>query len=518
MRRMKASCFAGALMVVLSLSGIGGMWGFQPSLAQAAEEYEHIKIGLMRDIASLDPFGYPSLDRPEVNVQQCIFDHLLRRNEEGKIIGHLATDYKWLNDKTLRLTLRKNVTFHNGEKFTAADVKYTLEEMLKGTLSPGLLGIIRGIEKIVPVDDYTVDILTTGPFPTLPARLCVYTMMVSSKQRVNADPSIYGNNPIGTGPFKFVEWKKGDRIVLERNEKYWRGVPKVKRLTIFPIIDSSTRVSALKSGTVDIATDIPPSLAKELKGVPDFEVTASPSARTMFVMLRSDIPPFNDKRVRLAVNYAINRDEYIATVLEGYGLAINQPCPPYFFGHNPALKPYPYDPKKAKQLLAEAGYPKGFSVIMESMNVMEDRARPLSGYLKEIGIDCKIEVKEVKSLYAELFEKKTRPMLFWTWGNWSVLDIDGTIFDVLGCHKPEIGQGKWSTYCNPRIDEIINEMRTIDQDKRLRVAREANKIVHDDGAYIWLYAQYDIHVKKRGIPEFKARPDNTVWIGWVKGE
>jgi peptide/nickel transport system substrate-binding protein len=502
----------GVMVMVFTLGGVSSEGGFQSNLAQAAEEYEHLRVGLPRDIAGLDPLGYPSLDRPEFNVHQCMFDLLLRRNEEGKIVGNLASDYKWLNEKTMRLTLRKGVNFHNGETFTAADVKWSLEDMLHSTRSPGLIGAVKGIEKVVAVDDYTVDIHTSEPVPTLPAKLCFVTLMVSSKQRANVDPSVYVNNPIGTGPFKLVEWKKGDRIVLERNEKYWRGMPKIKKLTFFPLPDSSTRVSALKSGTIDIAMDIPPSLAKELKGIPDLEVTAAPSVRVNWVYLRTDTPPFKDKRVRQAMNYAINREEYIATVLEGYGLPLGQAVPPYFFGYNPDLKPYPYDPKKAKQLLAEAGYPNGFSVSFGSPSIFEERARPIVGYLKAVGIDCKMEIKEMSAAYADLLERKLRPMAYWTWGNWSLLDIDGTLYDCFGC------EGKWSYFCQPRIQELIKELRTIDLQKRQKAAMEAERILHEEAPMIFLFAQYDIHGKRKGIPKFKAREDNTIWVNWVKGE
>jgi peptide/nickel transport system substrate-binding protein len=512
MVRIKVSGYVGRIVILLSLIGVSGEWVFQPRLAQAAEEYEHLRIGLTRDIANLDPLGYPSLDRPELNVQQCLFDHLLRRNEEGKIIGNLASDYKWLNEKTMRINLRKGITFHNGEKFSAADVKWSLEEMLHSKRSPGLIGAVKGIEKVLAVDDYTVDIHTTEPIPTLPAKLTCFTLMVSSKQRAGVDPSVYVNNPIGTGPFKLVEWKKGDRIVLERNEKYWRGMPKIKRLTFFPLPHVSTRVSALKSGTVDIAVDVPPSLAKELKGMPDLEVTAAPSVRVNWVYLRSDTPPFKDKRVRQAMNYAINKEEYIATVLEGYGLVIGQAVPPYFFGYNPDRKPYPYDPQKAKQLLAEAGYPNGFSVIFGSNSVLEERARPIAGYLKTVGIDCKMEIKEQSAHYADLLERKLRPMAYWAWGNWSLLDIDGTLYDCFGC------EGKWSYFCHPRIQELIKELRTIDPQKRQKAAMEAERIIHEEAPMIFLFAQYDIHGKRKGIPEFKAREDNTIWLNWVKGE
>jgi peptide/nickel transport system substrate-binding protein len=511
MSQIRVLAFIG-IIVMVAISGIMVESGLQPRAAQAAEEYKHLRIGLPRDIAAVDPLGYPTLDRPEYNVHQCMFDLLFRRDDEGKIIGNLATDYIWLNDKTMRIHLRKGVTFHNGDKFTAADVKWTLEDMLHSKRSPGLIGAVKGIEKVVPVDDSTVDIHTSEPIPTLPAKLCLTAFMVSSKQRANIDPSIYADKPIGTGPFKLVEWKKGERIVLERNEKYWRGMPKIKKLTFFPLRDASSRIAALKSGTIDVAMDVPPSLAKELKGTPNIEVTSAPSVRIHYIILRFDIPPFTDKRVRQAMNYAVNKEEYIATILEGYGLVLSQAVPPYFYGYNPDLKHYPYDPQRAKQLLAEAGYPNGFSVTLESSSITEERARPIAGYLKAVGVDCKIEVKERSAWYADLLERKLRPMSYMDWGNWSLLDIDGTLYDCFGC------EGKWSYFCHPRIQELIKELRTSDPQKRMKAAMEAEKIIHEEAPVIFLFAQYDIHGKRKGIPEFKARRDNLIWVNWVKGE
>ena len=191
-------------------------------------------------------------------------------------------------------------------------------------------------------------------------------------------------------------------------------------------------------------------------------------------------------------------------------------CPPYFFGHNPNIKPYPYDPEKAKKLLAEAGYPKGLSVTLEVGATFEERARAVAGYLKAIGIDVRLQVKEFGAAYADMLERKMAPLYHMSWGNWSLLDIDGTIRDVFACTKPN--EGRWSYYCNPRIEELIKELKTVDDKKRLRAAMEANQIVHDDAAVIFLYAWHDIHGKRKGIPDFEARVDNTVRFDWVKGK
>jgi peptide/nickel transport system substrate-binding protein len=492
--------------------------GFQPKLALAAEEYDQINIGLDVLLAAVDPLGYPRLSRMELNVQMCFFDHLFRRDKDGKIVGHLATGYKWLDDNTMRVTLRKGVKFHNGDEFTAEDVRFSIHDMMNPDRGPGLVGVTKGITEVKVIDRYTADFIVERPIPSLPAKLACYTLMVSKNDRDGRDPKLYEKKPMGTGPFKFIEWKKGEYVKAVRNEDYFLGVPKIKRVTFFPIADMSTRVSALKSGEIDIAVNISPNQAEELNKHPELEVTATPSSRCVWIWIRTDQKPFDDKRVRQALNYAVNNQEFVSELLDGYGLPIGQIAPPYFFGHNPDIKPYPYDPEKAKKLLAEAGIPKNFQITMELGTPFEEGARAVAGYLESIGLRVKLLVKEFGAAYADMLERKMAPLYYMSWGNWSLLDIDGTLLDCFGCTNKQTGVGRWSYYCNPRIEEIITELRTTDDVQRLKVAREAGQILHDEAPLIYLYAQNDIHAKKKGIPEFKARMDNTFRLKWIKGK
>jgi peptide/nickel transport system substrate-binding protein len=485
--------------------------------ARGADEYEHIKIGLYTKLAGVDPLGYPRLNRPELNVQMCFFDHLFRRDDNGKIVGHLAEEYEWIDQNTFRIKLRQGVKFHNGDEFTAEDVKWSIEDMKNPDRGPGLAAIVKPIKEVKILDNYTVDLLTEFPVPTLPAKLACYTLMVSSKERSTKSPEEYENKPMGTGPFKFVEWEKGKHIIAVRNENYFMGVPKIKKITFFPIPDHNTRVSALKAGDIDIAMDIPPSQAKAMKNVSGIEVTATPSSRIEFVGIRTDVKPFDDVRFRQALNYAVNKEEFTRTMLEGYGLPIGQPCPPYFFGHNPNISVFKYDPEKARQLLSEIGLPKDFTVFFSVATIFEEKARAVAGYLEAVGLRVKLEIKELSSAYADFLQRKVKPLYYYSWGNWSLLDIDGTLTDVFGCTNKEKGTGRWSYYCNPHIEEIIKEMRTIDKEKRLADSHEASKILREDAPAIYLYAQYDIHAKREGIPEFKARHDNTIRLKWIKG-
>ena len=494
--------------------------------AFSAEEYEHLRISLPSKLAGVDPLGYPRLNRPELNVQMCFFDHLFRRDENSKIVGHLAEGYEWINPNTLRIKLRRGIKFHNGDEFTAEDVKWSIEDMQNPDRGPGLVGVVKPITQMRLIDRYTIDLVTDTPVPTLPAKLSCYPLMVSGKERSSKPPEEYENKPMGTGPYKFVEWQKGKYIVAVRNENYFLGVPKIKKITFYPIPDLNTRISALKSGDIDIAMDILPSQAKALETTPGFEVTAVPSARIEYLFFGQDqkpnddrrhLKPYDDRRLRQALNYAVNKKELVQTLMENYGLPLGQPTPPYFFGYNPKIGPYPYNPEKAKQLLAEAGIPSDFTIEMLSTPQREERARAVAGYFEAVGLRVKLVIKELGAAYADFLQKKVNGLGYWAWGNWSLLDIEGTLADVFGCTNSETGVGRWSYYCNPRIEEIIKESRTVDEEKRLALSQEANKILHEDAAHVYLYAIYDIHGKRTGIPEFKARNDNTIRLKWIKG-
>lgn len=404
------------------------------------------------------------------------------------------------------------MVFQDGTPFTAKDVQFSIEAMKTSGRSPGLAQFLEDVASVEIIDTHTVQIRTKVPLPTLLSRLTTYTPMVSAKQRKGANPETYEDKPLGTGPFQLVEWRRGDRLILERNERYWKGMPKIKRVTIFFIPDDTTRVAALQSGRIDVAVHIPPALTSLIKKDPNLEITASPSTRVQWIYIRSDIAPLHDKRVRQALNHAVNIQELIQRVQEGFGLPISQPVPDFFFGYNPSITPYSFNPEKVKQLLTEAGAAQGFATTLRTSPEWEETARAIAGYLDKFQIKAKVEVMESGTKYSEFLERRAAPLDYSSWGNWSLMDIDGTLPFVFGC------KGEWSYYCNPRIDQIIEEMKTVDVEKRLRLAHEAAQIIHDDAPMLFLFAQYDIHAKsKKTAPEdFVARVDNTVRFDWVQ--
>ena len=346
-----------------------------------------------------------------------IFDTLLRRNPKTlQLEGNLAESWRTVNDTTWQFKLKRNVKFHNGEPFDAAAVKFSIERMLNPKQgAPGRTSIAT-IDHVDVVDPYTVNVVTKAPFPLLPVRMspghCGTVGIVPPKYLAQVGDAGFAVKPVGTGPFKFVEWVKDERLVLEANKDYHRGAPAIDRLIFRPVPELTTRVAALVSGQADLVSDIPPDQTGKIQssGNAHVEISSLGGFVIMVKMTNYLMPgPWQDVRVRKAINYAIDMDTIIKTVLEGYGVVLGVPLEKEAFGFNPNIKWYGYDPERAKALLREAGYANGFEMTLHAPNrrymndieVMQAMAQMLS----KVGIKAKVEVWE-QSVYTTKWRKR----------------------------------------------------------------------------------------------------------------
>lgn len=325
-----------------------------------------IVVGLGADkIITLDPGNYR--DRDTETVIRNIFDALVTRTPDGKVVPEIAESWDVPDPQTYVFHLRKGVKFHDGHELNADDVVFTFERVLKengisGQTSPrkGLLGPLERVEKI---DDYTVKFTLKNAFPVFTQALVHFQIVPKHYIEAVGDEE-FARKPIGTGPFKFKEGNLSDRIVLERFDDYYGGSPdlppvgpaKVKTAIFRLMPDPTARVAALKAGEVQIINNVPPNMAKELEKDGNIQVQSAPGTRVYGIELNVKKPPFDDVRVRQALNYAINWDEILNTVYEGSAERLSTIFLPSGFGFNKDLKPYSYDPAKAVQLLKEAGF------------------------------------------------------------------------------------------------------------------------------------------------------------------
>ncbi|HXZ38741.1 MAG TPA: ABC transporter substrate-binding protein, partial [Thermodesulfobacteriota bacterium] len=316
--------------------------------AEAAPK-DSVVIAQGIDATTLDP--HMRWDTAAINILMNIYDFLLVRSPDLKILPLLASSYKIVNDSTWELNLRQGVKFHNGEDFNAAAVKFSLERLAdpRNKLQQTALQIIERVEII---NEYRVHIITKKPFPYLDAQLTNVGAVIPPKYFQERGPSHFSLHPVGTGPYKLVRWTKDDQLEVEANSTYWRGVPRIKRAVFRPIPEDTSRVAGLQTQELDVIVNIPPNLANLMNWKGRSTVAKIPSARTVFLVLENTKGgPMADVRVRRAIAQAIDQDKIIKNILEGNAFKLASPLSKYQFGYDPSIKPYDYNPAQAKKLL-----------------------------------------------------------------------------------------------------------------------------------------------------------------------
>ena len=440
-----------------------------------------------------------------------IFDTLLRRNLKTlQLEGNLAESWRLLNETTWQFKLRRGVKFHNGEPFDASSVKFSVERMLNPQqAAPGRTSIAT-IDRVEIVDPLTVNVITKTPFPLLPVRMspghCGTVGIVPPKYVAQVGDAGFAVKPVGTGPYRFVEWIKDDRLVLEANKDYHRGAPAIDRLVFRPVPELTTRVAALLSGQADLVSDVPPDQVGKVKasGVARIEVSTLGGFIIMMKITNHLMPgPWQDVRVRQAINYAIDMDTIIKTVLEGYGQVLGVPLEKEAFGFNPNIKWYGYDPERAKTLLREAGHPNGFEMTLHVPNrrYMNDIevVQAMAQMLGKVGIKAKVEVGEQSVYTTKWRRRELLPVYMTAWGGAGIFDGDLLVNSLhsksaLAIHK------------NEALDKILEDAQgSNDPEKRKALYWKAQEMIYEDAPIIKAYQQAHIF----GISN---RLDWTPWI------
>jgi peptide/nickel transport system substrate-binding protein len=479
------------------------------SPADAARDKDTLVIVQGVDPTKLDPHDH--METPAWNVLLNLFDSLLQRDPNIKIEKLLAESYRIVNDKTWEFKIRKGVKFHNGEDCKAENFKFTLERMadpsqkLRQTVFQGV------IENVEVVDDYTFRIHTKKPYPVMDAQLAIYGQPLPIKYFQEKGRDHFALNPIGTGPYKFVRWVKDEYVLLEANENYFRGAPKIKKVMFRPIPEATTRVAALQTQEADIITNIPPHLMKMMEWKGRSYVSKVPSVRVIFMAFDTTKPgPQADKRVRQAIAMGINMPTNIKKILDGNGVLLGSPLTDKHFGYDPTVKPYAYDPEKAKKLLAEAGYPNGFDFTLNSPNgrYLNDKemAEAVAGDLRKIGIRANVKTHEWGTYMNNMmYAHNAAPAYLLGWGNTS-FDADFTI-------NPLMRSGLLlSNVSFPKLDALIDEgISIMDQKKRQKIYSDAMKVIKEEVPWAWTYQQVDIYGVNERV-NWKARTDERLVV------
>lgn len=357
---------------------------------------DSLSVALKAEPGNIDPHGNTQL--VSFAIQREIFNTLVQKDENGNIVPELAESWEVMDDTTIRFHLRDDVYFHNGEKMTAEDVKFSIARATEGKGSKTLFVNFDG-ENTEVVDEYTVDIKLKSPFAAALNYLASSRGDIICKKAVEEmGDEEFGRHPIGTGPFKFKDWKSGVSVELERNEDYWGEKPAYSSLTFKFITEAANRAIEVETGGVDVAYDISPNDVARLEDNPECKVVQGQGYKFTYVTFNMQDEYLKDRKVREALTYAIDMPSLVDAVYSGTAVTANSVMNPNMFGYV-EIGENPYDVEKAKELLAEAGYPDGFTISMKTNDDKQFIAvlEIIQNMWKEIGVTGEIQSYEQAS-------------------------------------------------------------------------------------------------------------------------
>jgi len=453
---------------------------------------------------SLDPANDTST--MAMDTFSSIFDALVAYDGKMGLHPALAASWRALTPTTWEFVLAGGATFHNGDPVTSDDVAYSVNRIVAPDSTLRRKSSMGGIQRADAVDSKTVRVTTSIPFAITP-KLMRYVYVVPRKLVEQQGEAQFALRPVGTGPYQFVEWVKGSHITVRRYDRYWGAAPSIDGATWQSIPEDFSRVAALQTGSVDVIVLVPPDRAATLQRARDLHVETSPSLRTDFVGMNTWSAPFADVRVRQAMNYAVDKDALIKDILSGYAISNGSPVSHGTPGFNPAVKPYPYDPDRAKALLKEAGYPNGLETTIEGTAGMypaeSDVIQAIAGQLQKVGVTVRLNLQPWGSFWPRWLGRKVPGLYFLGYGN----EV-GDPHEILADHMWKAGRG---IYFNaPKLDAMVAAgLATSDEAKRHAIYADAQVFVHEQAPWIFLYDQVDIY-GVRGRINWRPRLDEQV--------
>ncbi len=488
-------------------------------------------LGRGGDSLTLDPAE--AIDGESGKVCDVLYDTLVQyRGPTTDLEPGLAETWQRSADGlTWTFQLRQGVQFHDGTPFDADAVVFSLTRPL--ALFPNFRE--QFIAQIIALDPSTVQIQLKAPYAPFISTLAATSFSIVSPAAVQLFGADFGNNPVGTGHFKFVQWERDDKITLAANNQHWAGRPALDRLIFRSIPNNTERLGELQQGNIHIM-DLPsPDEIPLIQGDPAFEILIQPSLNIGYLAVNLEKPPFDNLKVRLAINHAINKTEIVERFYQDFGIPAKSPIPPTLWGHDDTIEDYAYDPELAKQLLAEAGYPEGFETTLWALPVPRPyipdgiaMAEAIRSDLQVIGVEAEI-VTDAWGPYLDRTANGEHDMAMLGWIA-DVADPDNFLYTLLSIPSAEKPAYNISFYRNAELQDILDRARMStdqdiqefanrgvdkvgahfsDRDLRTALYRQAQAIAHRDAPWVLLAHAQRILVINRRVKNLKLSP-----IGW----
>ncbi len=504
-----------------------------PSGARALERVQCPAYG---DALVMGSIGEPkrllpllASDSASATVAGFIFNGLLKYDKDGNLVGDLAESWDISRDgKVITFHLRRGVKWQDGQPFTAKDVMFTFNKLRDPKVATPYSGDYLEVQKAEVVDDYTFRVYYKRPFA--PA-LSSWTMGIIPEhllKKEDLNTTRYNRHPVGTGPYRLVEWITGQKLVLEANPLYFEGRPCIDRIIYRIIPDPSTMFMELKAGNIDYMGLTPFQYKRQTNShffKKNFRKFRYPSYGYTYMGYNLRLPMFQDPRVRRALTYAIDRKMIVDVVLLGLGQVSTGPFPPSLWAYNPHVKPYPYDPSKARELLAQAGWrdtdgdgildkdgkPFVFTVTTNQGNLQRAAVAEIIQYeLAQIGVKVKIRILEWQAMLHDIMEGNFQAVIL----GWA-LGYEPDPYDIWHSSKTGPGEFNFIGYKNPQVDRILEEARaTFDKEKRKRLYWKFHEIIARDQPYTFLYVPDSLSILSARFKNVK--PAKTgIWYNQI---
>jgi peptide/nickel transport system substrate-binding protein len=485
--------------------GLALLAGAPGAPAQAPVRGGTLRVGWIPGAKTLDP--HLSVQFPERFVIYMICNTLVGLDRSFNVVPELARAWQVSPDgKRVTFQLQPGVKFHDGTDLTAEAVKWNLERILDPqTKSPQRSQLEPAVASVSAPDPHTVVVELKRPFAPLLAALGERPGFIVSPAAVKKQGESFGRSPVCTGPFRVTEWIADSRVTLERFADYWeKGKPYLDKVVFQVVPDPTVRITMVRTGEVDIATDVDakdvPGLARE----PGLKVSElKPPARWTALQWQVDKPPFNNKALRQAIAWAIDRTELKDVLLMGFGEPARGPVVPGLWWFNTSLKGIGTDVEAAKRKLAEAGHPGGFRHKFSVSNTPQwiRQTELLQAQLQRIGVTLELELVNPADQYAQVVQRKIN----WTHTNWTQrADPNGLLY-ILYHSK---GFANTTGYSNPRVDELLDRAAAMyEPERRKPLYHEAEQLIVDDVPYVFLDYTADFAVMGRKVQNWSWVPD-----------
>ncbi|RDC71218.1 hypothetical protein DLJ49_15390 [Rhodovulum sp. 12E13] len=464
-----------------------------------------ITVAQSSDIRTLDP----SVDTSPIslNVFQNVYSALTQIAADGGVEPELATGWTSNDDSTeWTFTLREGVTFHDGTPLTAEDVVWTYEKIMADEGSP-VRAYLSRVDTVEATGDYEVTFTLSAPFAPWPRQLTLVSILPSDTYQERGAEA-FNTDPVGSGPFRIVSWDKDEAVTMEAFDDYWGGRPAIDRVIWRPVPSDSARAAGLLSGELDVVPLLPPALVERIAAADGVEVKTVASNRVLYIGFDTNTPPYDDVNLRRAIDHAINREAITERLLRGLGEPMGQIVAPVTFGYDPAIEPTPYDPDRARELLAESNYDGEELTFLYPNNRYAfgtEVAQALGGFLDDIGVNVRLEGMEYSAYFPLWLGKELNSIHMFGFGP-SIMDAQLPLGSLLASDS----RGYWS---DPKVDELIAaQLAEADPEARQALISEIWGMVKDNVPYSMLYNEVQAYGVSSEL-NWEPRPDERLLFG-----